>query len=189
MGMKIVVVFDNRRMEKLLLFKEQLKNQGIDNYEIFPAIVLTHSVIESISESFKAVIRQAKEDNEECICIMEDDIWFSNENGWKYFLENKPEKYSIYTGGNYLIDNRLIYEPPLVKCNEFVGNHCIIIHNSYYDIWLATDSKLHCDSAQSGKGEFYSCFPFIALQRAGNFSLNHKEFVNYNNIIPKEYIY
>lgn len=187
--MKIVIIYDNRRSEKEPLFKEQLERQGIKKYEIFPAIVLTHSVIESISASFKEVIRQAKENNEEEICIFEDDIFMPNENAWKYFLENKPAKYSVYIGGNYLIDNRLNYTAPLVQCNEWVGNHCILVHNSYFDTWLETDEKLHCDNAQANKGIFYSCFPFIALQRAGNFSLNHKEIVNYNNIIPKEYIY
>ncbi len=186
--MRKVIVYDNRRPEKYDLFVHEMKRQGIEDYEIFHAVRLTHSVVESISESFKEVLKQAKENNEECICIFEDDIWFPNENGWKYFLQNKPNEFDVYIGGNYLTDNRLIYEAPLVRCNEWVGNHCLIINERYYDTWLNTDSKLHCDGAQSGLGDFYCCFPFPALQRHG-FSLNHNLVVNYNASLPKEYIY
>lgn len=186
--MRKIIIFDDRRNEKYDLFIHEMKRQGIQDYEIFPAIVLVHSVVESISESFKAVIRSAKENNEECICICEDDVFFPNENGWKYFIENKPERYSVYIGGNYLIDNRLEYKEPLVKCNTWIGNQCIIVHNSYYDIWLNTDSKQHCDGVHSGLGDFYTCFPFPALQRSG-FSVNHNLVVNYNASLPKGYIY
>lgn len=186
--MRKVIVYDNRRPEKYDLFIHEMKRQRIEDYEVFPAIVLIHSIVESISESFKSIINSAKENNEECICIFEDDIWMPHDNAWEYFLSNKPDKYSVYIGGNYLVDNRLTYEAPLVKCNTWIGNQCIVVHNSYYDTWLNTDSKQHCDGVHSGLGDFYCCFPFPALQRHG-FSMNHSLVVNYNASLPKEYIY
>ena len=186
--MKVVVVYDNRRPEKLPLFSSELQKQGIKDYEIFPAIVLTHSVVESISESFKSVIRSAKENGDEEICIMEDDIIFSSPNGWQYFLENKPKEYSVYIGGNYLIDNRIEYKKPLIEIPEWVGNHIICVHKSYYDIWLNSDSTLHCDGIHKGKGKFYSVFPYVGFQRNG-WSANNNAVQYWSSIMPKEFIY
>lgn len=185
--MRVVVIYDNRRPEKYPLFIEELRLQEINEFEIFPAIVLKHSVVESISSSFKEVIRRAKENGDKEICIMEDDVMFPSLNGWKYFLDNKPESFDIYIGGSFIVDNRLKYEPPLIKVKEYIGNHCIIVNERYYDKWLETDSKNHCDAVHSGNGEFYVCFPFIALQRAG-WSANNQSQHNYSFIVPKEYI-
>lgn len=189
--MRKVIIYDDRRSEKKDLFEYELKRQGIYDYEIFPAIVLRSNVIESISESFKSIIRQAKENNEDEIAIFEDDIYFPNVRGWQYFLEHKPRYYDVYIGGNYYIDNRIEYKAPLVKCHEWVGNHCILVNRTYYDRWLGTESKLHCDGAQAGLGVFYTCFPFPALQRPNSWSANCQAVVDYNNskTVPPEYIY
>lgn len=179
MDMRIVVIYDDRRQEKLPLFVGELERQGIKEFEIFPAIVLTHSTVESISASFKAVIQGAKDRGEKEICIMEDDVMIPNEKGWEYFLKNKPESFDIYIGGSYLIDNRYEYKPPVVKVEHYVGNQAIIVSEKYYDKWLATDEKQHCDSAQNNNGDFYVCFPMPILQRSG-WSSNHQAIANYN---------
>jgi hypothetical protein len=184
--MRKVVIYDCRRPEKYPLFIEELRLQGINEFEVHPAIVLSHSVVESISESFKSVIKSAKENGDKNICIMEDDIMFSSPKSWGYFLNNKPEKFDIYIGGTYVMDNRIEYKAPVIKVNNYVGNHCIIVNESYYDMWLQTDSKKHCDTVHEC-GEFYLCFPFIALQRVG-WSANNGTLVDYNHKIPKEYI-
>lgn len=189
--MKIFIIYDSRCPEKEPLFKEELKRQRIEDYEIFPAIVLSHSVVESISASFKSIISKAKEEGLEEVCIMEDDIEFPNENGWKYFLENKPKEFDIYVGGNYLLDIRTEYKNGAVKVNNYVGNQMIIVHSRYFDKWLATDSKKHCDGeAHKGNANIYTCFPFVALQKSGLKSSNNNfapQF--YNREIKKEYIY
>ena len=184
--MKVYVIWDDRRPEKYDLFIEELKNKGIE-YEIFPAVVLQTSVVESISESFKSIIREAKENKLEMVCIMEDDVCFSCENSWKYFLENMPKEFDVYIAGTYLMDNRLEYKPPLVKVNEWIGNHAIVVHSRYYDKWLESDSKLHCDGAQAGNGEFYLCFPMIAKQRSGLWSSNNHAPQNYNKNVDENY--
>lgn len=184
--MRVIVIYDSRRPEKYPLFIEELRLQSINEFEVHPATVLSHSVVESISESFKSVIRSAKENKDKEVCILEDDIMFPSTKSWQYFLENKPEKFDIYIGGSFVIDNRIEYKPPIVKVNNYVGNHCIIVNESYYDMWLATDSKKHCDTVHEC-GEFYVCFPFVALQRKG-WSANNGTLVDYNHKIPKEYI-
>lgn len=146
------------------------------------------SVVESISESFKAVIRSAKERGDREIVIFEDDICFVSENGWRYFLDNKPDDFDVYIGGNYIHDNRIEYKPPLIKVKEWVGNQMILISEKYFDIWLNTDSHMHCDGAQIGLGDFYVCFPYPGIQRSG-WSANNQSVVNYNANIPPEFIY
>lgn len=170
-----------------LLIKE-LGNQKINDFKIWDCVVLTSSVVESISESFKMIINDAKSNKcKECI-IFEDDIMFTNFNSWEYFIENKPTDFDVYLGGNYLIDNRLDYTKSLVKVKGWVGNHCIIINEKYYDTWLKTDSKLHCDTAQSGLGDFYVCYPYPALQRT-RWSSNNKAICNYNSALRPEDIW
>lgn len=188
--MRKVVIYNSYRPEKYDLFMGEFERQKID-VEIFHCEQnQNYNVVEKISESFKTVIREAKERGDKEICIFEDDILFPSENGWEYFIENKPENFSVYIGGNYVVDNRLKYKPPIIKVDVWVGNHCIIVNESYYDIWLNTDSKLHCDSVHAGLGNFYACFPYPALQRTG-WSANTQTVVNYNSprVLPPEYIY
>lgn len=187
--MRIVVIYDSRRSEKYALFVDELLRQGINEFEVMPCVPMP-TVVESISESFKAIIRKAKEKGEEEIVIAEDDIHFPHANGWEYYLSNKPKEYDVYLGCSYLIDNRNEYKEPVIKVAEWVGNQLITVHSRYYDRWLATDSKKHCDTVHAGVGEFYVCFPFVALQRPG-WSANNKAPVNYNSekVLPREYIY
>lgn len=188
----INVIYDNRHSEDYERLIKEFNEQGCC-YKFWEAEVYAHSVVESISASFKKIITWAKQNEMDEVIIAEQDLFFTSPNSWKYFLENKPKEFDVYIGGSYLIDNRNEYKAPLVKVNEWVGNHLIIVNKRYYDTWLNTNSKLHCDTAQSGLGEFYLCFPMIALQRAG-LSANHQgnQIVNYNPLITNtfpEYIY
>lgn len=185
--MRKIVIYNHHRPEKKELFTDVFKEQNIDDYEIFPAVIFQQtSPPEAISESFKTVIREAKERGDKEIVVFEDDILFTSPNGWKYFLDHKPDNYDVYIGGSYFIQNDTEYKPPLVKVKSWVGNQMLMISQRYFDRWLNTDSKNHCDTAQSGLGEFYVCFPFVALQRSG-WSANAQAIVNYNPIIPEGY--
>lgn len=185
--MDINVIHDFRRVEKKEQFTYELNRQGIFKFKIWEAVMLPN-VVESISESFKMIIRDAQLRELPEVCIMEDDVYMPSKHAWQYFIEHKPKEYDVYLGGNYLLDNRIEYAAPLVKVNEYVGNHCIIVNERYYDTWISTDSAKHCDTEQKGKGEFFVCFPFIALQRSG-WSANSQAVVNYNSILPEHYIY
>lgn len=181
------IILDARRVEKYEPLMQELKRQQIRKVEIVPCIMIPN-IVESISESFKMIIRNAKDAGLKEVCIMEDDVMFPNKNGWNYFLENKPKEFDLYIGGSYLIDNRIEYKSPITKVPEYVGNHCIIVNESYYDTWLSTDPKKHCDTVHAGLGNFYLCFPMVSLQRPG-FSANTQVVVNYNSNIPDGYIY
>jgi hypothetical protein len=177
------------RSEKWQPLKDELDRQRITEYELWqPVLIGNASVHESINRSQKVIVRHAQSEGWKCVCIFEDDIMFPAEDGWQYFLNNIPEKYDIYMGGNYLIDNRIEYVPPLVQVKEYVGNHCIIIHENYYDTFLSVPYSLHIDQAQNGLGDFWMVYPMAALQRPGWSSNNHAQ-VNYNALLKEENVY
>lgn len=181
------ILYDDRRCEFFPLIVSEMERQSIVKYNLISPI-LTNDVVNSINISQKEIIKKARERGEKEVCIMEHDIWFPRETGWRYFMENKPSDYDIYLGGSYLIDCTIEYKSPITKVNSYVGHHCIIVHEKYYDKFLETPEDSHIDTAQQGKGDFYLCYPMPALQRPG-FSMNNKTMVDYNKILEKKHIY
>lgn len=188
MGAVLYIINDNRQLDRLPPLIEQCEKYRID-YEIVPACIDKKTILESITESFKRLVRFAKETRMNEIWIAEDDLMFPSDGSWGYFVKNKPKVFDVYIGGSYLIHNEWKYEPPTVKVNEWVGNHLIVISERYYDRWLETKDFGHIDSEQRGKGEFYVCFPYAALQRPSKSANCNYQQVNYNTIVPREYIY
>ncbi len=182
------IIYDNRRVEKYDLLMAELKRQNIRNYKIWDAIIDRKTVVESINASFKTIVEDAKKSGLSEVIIFEDDVMFPAANGYSYFLTNKPKEFDVYIAGTYLLDDPDSWKPPVVKVKEWVGNQCIIIHERYYDRFLELPGKDHVDTANSGKGDFYVCFPFAALQRPG-FSRNNMAMADYNNILKDEYVY
>lgn len=187
MGLKVHILHDNRRQERYDNYTNELERQGVTEYEVFPCI-LSKTVVESINTSFRMIVQKAKDEGLKECCIWEDDNYFPSEKGWDYFLSNKPKEYDLYIGGSYLKDNRIEYVSPIVKVNSYVGNHCIIIHEKYYDTFLSTPTNEHIDTAQDKKGDFYLCYPMAALQRSG-FSSNNMAVCDYNAILEEKDIY
>jgi hypothetical protein len=181
------IIYDDRKFEDYPIIIDEMNRQGITEYNIIKP-VYHKIVVNSINLTQKSIVREAKERGDEMVCIMEQDIWFPNKSGWKYFLENIPADFDMYSGGTYGIDTRFEYKPPVVKVNLFIGHHCVIVHSKYYDKFLETNETKHIDTEQEGKGDFYVCFPFAALQRPG-YSFNNRDKVDYNSILKPEYIY
>lgn len=186
--MVVNVIHDNRNFDRLPLLVEEFEKYGID-YKVCEACIDKKTVLESITESFRRIIQYAKDEGLKEICIAEDDLTFPCDGAWEYFLKNKPDDYDVYAGGSYLIHNEWKYESPVVKVNEWVGNHLIIVNERYYDIWLSSKPNGHIDTEQRGKGDFYVCFPYAALQRPSRSANCEGQMVNYNSIVPKDYIY
>lgn len=189
--MTIHVLYDDRKPERLDNVMEEFRRQNIsNNVKIWGAIIKNNiSIVESINAGHKNIVQYAKDNNLPEICIAEDDLMFPNENGWNYFIENKPDLFDLYIGGNYLCDNRIEKKPPLLKVSEYVGNQLIIISKKYYDVFLSVPNNQHIDTAQKGLGEFYVCYPFVALQRPGRSANNNNEIVDYNKILDISDIY
>jgi len=182
------IIYDDRQFDRLPYLLEECEKYGIE-YKIWEACIDKKTVLESITESFRRIIQYAKDNSLERVIIAEDDLAFSSDGAWEYFLKNEPDEYDVYIGGSYLIDNRCKYEPPLVKVNSWVGNHLIMVNERYYNTWLSSKPDGHIDTEQDGKGEFYVCFPYAALQRPSKSANNSNQMVNYNGIVPPEFIY
>jgi len=186
----INVIYDDRVNfdDKNRLIKE-FNKVGIDKFCFWDAVINLPVMVDNISQSHKNIVFNAKKNGLPFVVIAEQDLYFPSADGWNYYLKNKPEVYDVYVGGSYLIDNRCEYYPPLVRVNEWVGNHLITINETYYDRWLSTPKGQHMDSAQAGNGQFFCCFPYPALQRSSKSANHNWQEANYNNLLQEHFIY
>lgn len=186
--MEIHVLYDNRvDPDKIFYLTRMLHYHGLEATRIWEPVAAP-TVVESINLSFKTIVRYAKEKKLKEICICEEDLQLTGDGAWKYFIDNKPKRFDIYIGGNYLINNPDSYIAPHYKLEEYVGNQLIIVHERYYDRFLSVPDKAHVDTIQKGLGDFYACWPMVALQRPG-YSANAGTKVNYNANLKPEWVY
>lgn len=177
--MKLSIIFDERRIEKYDPLIKELERQKIDDYEIFPCI-MRPNVVASINASHKMIVRMAMEKGDKEVCIAEDDLWFPADDGWQYFLNNKPCEYDLYLAATYILP---------VSSNMLCGFHLYCVHERFYEKYLSVPDDAHIDTAMDKlKGDYKICYPFAALQRAG-FSSNNMTIVNYNSMLDKKDVY
>lgn len=158
---------------------DELKRQGITNYEIWPCKMLP-SVVSSINNSHKMIVRDAMEKGEEETVICEDDLMFVAKDGWRYFLSKKPKEYDLYLAATYILP---------VESNKICGFHLYFIHSRFYEKFLSVPDTSHIDTAMDDlNGEYHFCYPFAALQRAG-YSANNGMITNYNQILEDKDVY
>ena len=181
---EVNIIYDSRRFEKYEPLVAELKRQGIEKYEIWPCIMFD-SIVDSIAESHKMIVADAKARHLPMTCILEDDVFFPHEKGFEYFLTCMPTVFDIYTAGNYESFTKTI-KSGAILVDSITGFHCYIVHSRYYDVFLATPKGQHIDTAQRSN-LMYTCYPMAALQRPG-FSANVRQKVNYNtgvNVAPE----
>ncbi|HEV3223888.1 MAG TPA: hypothetical protein VGZ90_13460 [Puia sp.] len=177
----IHVIHDPRQTEKLELLSSHLNERGVP-FTVHTGIIDRKTVEESINASHKMLVKWAKEEQMDEICIGEDDLFFPAKDGWNWYLSNKPQEFDIYLGGCYGVPMPIIN--PL---KEFVALHLYTIRSSWYDSFLSAADNTHIDTAQTG-GRFFCCYPMAAVQRAGYSANNHRE-CDYNTSLRKEDIY
>lgn len=168
----------------------ELDRQGIDA-KFWPCIYDSNNVVRSIGLSHKQIIEFAVKHQIPEICIMEEDVWFPADDGWKYFLANKPDEFDLYLGGAYGLNHRALSKiknrEGAIPIHNFAGLHCYIINESYYGKFLSLPEDKHIDD-QPGLGRFFVCAPFAALQAPG-WSSNSRTNVNYNTDLDPECVY
>lgn len=159
----------------------ELEKQGISDYEIWPCIMYP-DVVFSINASHKMIVRAAKEAGLDEVCIAEDDLMFTADGAWDYFLSQKPDfkEYDLYLAATYVPET-----PPRMIC----GFHLYCVSSRFYEKFLACDDEKHIDTEMNSiGGNFVFCYPFPALQRSG-FSANNKCVCNYNVVLQDKDIY
>jgi hypothetical protein len=172
-----VIISQDRPERKQSIIKE-LETQGIlYDVDFFPSVYDKIGVKQGINRAHKQVIKIAKVADVESCIVIEDDCRFMGEGAFRYFLDNTPEQYSIYLSGIYVGD---IKEDNSVT--SFSGFHCYRVHSSYYDTFLSVSEDEHIDQGQAGKGRFYVCNPFAAVQWNG-YSHQTRQEENYDSLL------
>lgn len=185
--MLVNVIYDNRHHEDEGRLVDLFKQHHIE-FKLWDAVIDRRTVVESINASHKRIIQWAKDNKQSEVCIAEQDLEFPSIGAWDYFISNKPNNFDVYIGGNYLLNEPEKYTKPHYKLEEYVGNQLVIVSEKYYDRFLEVPDVAHIDTIQKGRGDFYACWPMVALQRPG-FSANAMTQVNYNSSLKPEWIY
>jgi hypothetical protein len=171
-----------RRQERYEPLIKGLAEQGAE-YKLWDAVRRRESIVRSINESHKNIVRAAKEQGLPEVCIGEDDLMFTAAGAWQYFLEKKPppNEYDLYLGGTYIKP----FEPLFVQ-----GFQLYFVSAKFYDRFLSVPDLEHIDTAMNDieDRQYVLCRPIVALQRAG-ISANHGAFVDYNKYLSQEDLY
>lgn len=142
-------------------FIEQMKQEGCE-YFVWPG-VMAKPKLAGINAAHRQIIRYAKENNLPEVCIAEDDFKFTAPGSWKYFLDNKPQEYDIYTSSYYSgkhDDNFVV--------KGFRGLTLYCVHKRYYDTYLSLPENRHIDGAIAASGAVVVVSPkFVTFQMPG----------------------
>lgn len=168
------------------LIGEFIKQTVIPKYKFWDCIMDKDSVVKSINASHKMIIKYAKDNKLPFVCVAEQDLQFTCDKSWEYFLRQMPKDFDVYLGCSYI--KNAIPNSDVVD-NMICGFHLYIVNERYYDAFLSVPDDQHIDTAIGDlKGKFIFCKPFVALQRSG-FSSNNNAIVNYNAVLNEEDIY
>lgn len=181
--MQIAVIHNFDAVDRFDKLMNEFKEQRINKFKFFHAVYDSHSVKRAINLAHKQCVKYAKENALKEICIMEDDVHFTNKNSFKYFLDNKPEDFDIYLSGIYL--GEILEDNSVVN---FAGFHCYIVNERFYDTFLSVPNDEHIDRALGGLGKYYVSSPFTAIQHNG-FSYNTKMEMNYDDLLIGKELY
>lgn len=180
----IHIISNPERIIRVNRLHNEMKRQGITDYRLWPAITVSHKPRRTgISRAHKQIVDWAADEGLEEVCIMEDDVWFPAEDGFQYFLQNKPTEYDLYLGG---LSRGDIDSNKITK--RYSGQFCYFIHERYYDTFLRTDENLDIDGGQSNRGVFKVCYPFAAYCYAG-WSDNTQSIMNHHHLLEGKEVY
>jgi len=189
-----VVHLKNRKDREENMIKEL--NSFVDNWEVFDAIKMNPGY-KGTSESFKSIIRDAKDKGLDQVLVFEDDVRFTSKKSKIKFqnaIDSLPEKWDVLLGGVYTMSKpRKINKinKHLVKVGDFSSLHCILINKSAYDKILEHDPNTvkHLDRylgklSREDKLKTYLTYPMVAIQY-NTYSDNVNKSVNYNKLLDK----
>lgn len=135
-----------------------------------------------ISQGHKQIILACKNAGMKEAFIVEDDVKFTSPHSIEEFLRNKPEQFDLYLGG---ISGGTIKENRRV--GFFSGLFCYIVHERFYETFLALDETQHIDRSVSAlspelrgklgrQPDIFCANPIIAITTDG-YSDNSKQYM------------
>lgn len=179
----------SHRLERYTQLLKELKSQNILDYKICDGIEATDELpaMTAILRAHKRVVQDAKDNDLPMVCIAEDDIMFTHQFSWDYFIQKIPAYFDLYLASYYsgleTFDNRI---------EMFRGMTLYVVARKFYDKFLdlpETTKKgseiipINIDNALDKTGEFFVCPRFVAIQHPG-YSDQMKKFVDYTDRIP-----
>lgn len=174
------IIHNNDRDERYSRLMNNLKDQGITDFKIWDAII-DRARATGISRAHKQIVRWAKEQDLDEVTIFEDDIRFGAHDGFKYYLENKPDTdWDIYLGGCYI--PYFAGEQFKSKLQGFIGFHLYTVRKKFYDTYLGVPENIDIDRALNGEGNYEICYPYAAIQYNG-WSDNSRKICNYDMLL------
>jgi hypothetical protein len=184
MSIPIYMIHDGLRKDRRDLFTKELDEQGIETWEIVPAVKDSPVPRWNIAEAHKNCIRKAQARSLERVVIMEDDVMFTAPGAYNRFLEladTLPGNWDLFISGSYDASRKSVPKDNLVRIHPFSGLHCYMVNSRYYDKFLKTGGEnLNID--KSLNGIIYMAFPMLALQH-DTFSDNVQRVTQYNRSI------
>jgi len=181
--MFIGIVHNENDTERHFRLLKELAEQGIEKYEIFPAIHDISSVKRGINLAHKSVVEYAMVAGFDEVCVMEDDIRATSYGSWDYFLANKPEDFDLYLSGIYIGH---IFPDNTV--HSFSGFHCYIVKKKFYETFLSMPDDAHIDRVLEGQGKYVVCNPFAFIQYNGK-SSNTGKYEVYDRLLDGRELY
>lgn len=170
--MMLNIIHLEKRKDRYENLMRELCVQGITDYQIWPGIIDKQPKV-GVSRAHKQVIRFAKENNFDKICVAEDDILFTAPGAWEYFLKNIPEDFDLYVGSYYQGTHDENY-----RVKNFCGLTLYIVNSRFYDKFLAMSENRHIDKAiGSSDAKIIVCPLFVATQMSG-YSDQRKRFAD-----------
>lgn len=172
--MKLNIIHLHSRLDRLQLLEDQLDEQKIYDYKIWPGIIDRDNPKRGIAKAHKQIVQWAKDQGLDSIIIAEDDLKFTAPGAFDFFIKNEPTNFDIYLGGiTYGKINRN------GSVNDFAGMHLYKIKQKFYDAFLLTPEEKDIDRSLANKGMFVVCNPMVAIQHNG-FSDNKIKYENYD---------
>lgn len=158
-------------------FMEQIKIQGIKSFKVWNGIYDPVDTISAISRSHKLVVRHAKENELSRVIIAEDDVLFTKEGAWDYFLKSIPTECDMFLGHVY--DG--LWHPNGKLRGQFSSMSLYCVNSKFYDYFLSVPENKHIDLVMnnSWRHDIRVCLPMVCRQMSG-WSDNMKKNVDYS---------
>lgn len=160
-GPIVHVIHNPARKDRFLTIKKEAKEQGLD-IRFWPAIIDETISFRGIARAHKSIVRWAKEVGLPEVLIAEDDLKFLSPTAFKNFLYFKPTDYDLYLGnifeGQLEVDNSV---------RDFCGLTLYMVHERFYDTFLAANEMNNFDRSLAGLGKYIVCNPMVCSQYGG----------------------
>ena len=136
-----------------------------------------------INKAHKTIVEWAALEMMPYVTILEDDVWFPSDDGWKYYCDNFPKApFDLYLGG---LTRGEVKDG---KTKRYTGQFCATISERFYDTFLGVNEDLDIDGAMANLGTFFVCEPMACFTYWG-WSENVQSTQNLNHLLMGKELY